>query len=70
MWHVVAPSPRKKMEHNTNANNELAGTRCLIKAARSSGIACVLETATDSRLAAGIAPDLAARQREIGFQKA
>ncbi len=24
MWHVVAPSPRKKMETNTNANNELA----------------------------------------------
>ncbi len=24
MWHVVAPSPRKKMETHTNANNELA----------------------------------------------
>jgi len=24
MWHVVAPSPRKKMEQNTKANNELA----------------------------------------------
>jgi hypothetical protein len=23
-WHAVAPSPPKKMEKNTNANNELA----------------------------------------------
>jgi hypothetical protein len=23
-WHVVDPSPRKKAEKNTNANNELA----------------------------------------------
>lgn len=23
-WHVVAPSPRKKVETNTKANNELA----------------------------------------------